>query len=204
MGQYIRAAEAIRDAFGCVVIIVHHCGYDDTHPRGHTSLPGTVDAQLAVTRLDQTVTVIVEHMRDGPEDTAVTSVAQPVEVGYDKDGKSLTSLVLVAAEAAPFATERAKWPLTLATFHRAMQEALKAHGQVFHPDGGILPVQAVDLEAVRRRFYDSYAVGEPDEKQKQNTLKKAFQRGLSAAQQKKLIAAKNTNGRTMVWFADPV
>jgi hypothetical protein len=203
MGQYIRAAEAIRDAFGCVVIIVHHCGYDDTHPRGHTSLPGTVDAQLAVTRLDQTVTVTVEHMRDGPEDTAVTSVAQPVEVGYDKNGKPLTSLVLVAAEAAPFATERAKWPLTLATFHKAMQEAVAAHGRVFYPDGGILPVQAVDLEAVRNRFYDRYAVGEPDEAKKQGTLRQAFHRGLNTAQQRGLIAARNVNGRTMVWFADP-
>ena len=50
MGAYVRAAEAIRDAFDCVVIIVHHCGYDDTRPRGHSSLPAAVDAQLAVTR----------------------------------------------------------------------------------------------------------------------------------------------------------
>ena len=35
MSAYVRAAEAIRDRFGCVVIIVHHCGYDETRPRGH-------------------------------------------------------------------------------------------------------------------------------------------------------------------------
>src|SRR5262249_3639597 len=40
MSAYVRAAEAIRDAFKCVVIIVHHCGLDDTRPRGHTALPG--------------------------------------------------------------------------------------------------------------------------------------------------------------------
>ena len=51
MGAYVRAAEAVRDAFGCVVIIIHHCGYDDTHPRGHSSLPGAVDAQLMVVRV---------------------------------------------------------------------------------------------------------------------------------------------------------
>jgi RecA-family ATPase len=44
MGAYVRAAEAIRDIFLCVVIIVHHCGYDETRPRGHSSLPGAVDA----------------------------------------------------------------------------------------------------------------------------------------------------------------
>ena len=32
MAAYIRAADAIRHAFGCVVIIVHHCGVD---ARGH-------------------------------------------------------------------------------------------------------------------------------------------------------------------------
>ena len=46
MSAYLRAAEVIRDAFGCVVIIVHHCGFEGTRPRGHTSLTGAVDAQL--------------------------------------------------------------------------------------------------------------------------------------------------------------
>jgi AAA domain len=42
MSAYIVAAEALRDAFDCVVAIIHHCGYDETHPRGHTSLTGAV------------------------------------------------------------------------------------------------------------------------------------------------------------------
>jgi RecA-family ATPase len=37
MTLYVKAAEAVRKAFGCVCVIVHHCGYDDTHARGHTS-----------------------------------------------------------------------------------------------------------------------------------------------------------------------
>ena len=35
MSAYLRAAEAIRDAFGCVVIIVHHCGPDDQTTRSY-------------------------------------------------------------------------------------------------------------------------------------------------------------------------
>ena len=50
MGAYIAAAEVICEEFDCVVIIVHHCGIDGTRPRGHTSLGGAVDAQLAVKR----------------------------------------------------------------------------------------------------------------------------------------------------------
>ena len=47
MTAYVNAADAIRAAFDCAVIIIHHCGIDGTRPRGHTSLTGAADAQLA-------------------------------------------------------------------------------------------------------------------------------------------------------------
>ena len=50
MGAYIRAADAVREAFSCAVIVVHHCGVDDRRPRGHTSLAGATDAQIAIKR----------------------------------------------------------------------------------------------------------------------------------------------------------
>jgi RecA-family ATPase len=50
MTAYVRSADAVREAFGCAVLIVHHCGIDGTRPRGHTSLTGAADAQLAVKR----------------------------------------------------------------------------------------------------------------------------------------------------------
>src|SRR5262249_16101570 len=50
MAAYIKAADAVREAFGCVVVIVHHCGIDSSRPRGHTSLSGAAEAQLAVKR----------------------------------------------------------------------------------------------------------------------------------------------------------
>jgi RecA-family ATPase len=40
MAAYIRAADAIRAAFDCTVIIIHHCGTAGNRPRGHTSLSG--------------------------------------------------------------------------------------------------------------------------------------------------------------------
>ena len=40
MSDYIKASDALREAFGCAVIIVHHCGTEGTRPRGHTSLTG--------------------------------------------------------------------------------------------------------------------------------------------------------------------
>jgi len=95
MAAYLRAAEAIRDAFGCVVVIVHHCGWDETRPRGHSSLGGAVDTQIAITRNGDTMTATVEYMKDGPEAVQETSTCKVVPVGEDHNGKILSSLVLM-------------------------------------------------------------------------------------------------------------
>jgi RecA-family ATPase len=50
MTAYVNAADAIREAFNCFVGIVHHCGIDGSRPRGHTSLTGAIDVQIAVAR----------------------------------------------------------------------------------------------------------------------------------------------------------
>src|SRR6516165_6497051 len=61
MANYVRAAEAIREAFDCVVIIVHHCGWDESRMRGHSSLPAALDTELAVVREADIAKVTVEH-----------------------------------------------------------------------------------------------------------------------------------------------
>ena len=99
MGNYVRAGDAVREAFGCVVIIVHHCGVEGTRPRGHTSLTGAVDAQLAVRRdtLGNVVTT-VEWLKDGAEGESVASRLEPIEVGIDEDGDPITSCVVEPVE----------------------------------------------------------------------------------------------------------
>src|SRR4029077_18741393 len=99
MGAYIVAAEALRDAFDCVVVIIHHCGYDETHPRGHTSLTGAVDAEFEVVREGMLVTVKNVTMRDGTEGFEIRSQAEIVEVGEDITGKAITSLVITQTDA---------------------------------------------------------------------------------------------------------
>src|SRR5207244_2584184 len=74
MTAYIRAADAIREAFNCAVIVIHHCGTDGTRPRGHTSLSGAVDVQLKVSRdSSDNVIVEVELAKDGPQGERITS-----------------------------------------------------------------------------------------------------------------------------------
>lgn len=100
MTAYIQAADVIREAFECAVIIVHHCGIEGTRPRGHTSLTGAADAQIAVRRDGANrVIVTVEWMKDGAEGDAIASKLEQVEVGTDEDGEAITSCYVVPVEA---------------------------------------------------------------------------------------------------------
>jgi hypothetical protein len=201
MSAYVRAAEAVRDAFGCVVIIVHHCGLDDTRPRGHTSLPGAVDAQLAVTRDGNAVTVTVEMMRDGPEDTIVASVVESIEVGQDGAGKTLTSLIVKPGDLPAGGLARpSRWTKSLTLFRRALSEALLSADRTTNVGG--IPTHVVDLEAVRSEFYAIYIPKGDTPEQKQDSRKHAFHRAVERAQQACLIGVRtDPAGRTLVWLA---
>jgi hypothetical protein len=97
MAHYIRAADAIREAFTCTVAIVHHCGVAGNRPRGHTSLTGAADAQLAVKRDDAgIITVKVEWLKDGQEGAEIVSQLEQVELGVDSYGDRIVSCVVVA------------------------------------------------------------------------------------------------------------
>jgi Bifunctional DNA primase/polymerase, N-terminal/AAA domain len=102
MGSYLRAADSIREAFDCAVVIIHHCGINENRPRGHTSLTGAADAQLAVKRdLANNVVVELEWLKDGAENSAaIISKLERVEIGHDEDGIPLTSCVVVPSTAA--------------------------------------------------------------------------------------------------------
>ena len=107
MGNYIKAADAVREAFNCAVAIVHHCGIEGTRPRGHTSLTGACDAQIAVKRdLGGIITTTVEWLKDGEEGQEVFSRLEQVEVGLDDDGEPITSCVIVPSSEAAADTGR--------------------------------------------------------------------------------------------------
>jgi hypothetical protein len=100
MARFLAAAEKVAQELNCAVVIVHHCGIDATRPRGHTSLSGAVEVQLAVKRgATREVIVTVELAKDLPEGEEIFSRLEPIEVGTDPDGDKITSLVVVPTEA---------------------------------------------------------------------------------------------------------
>lgn len=95
MAAYIAAADVIREAFNCSVVIVHHCGIEGTRPRGSTALSGAVDAQLAVKRdASDLIIVEVEFQKDGAAGDVIASRLVPVDVGKDFDGETISSCVI--------------------------------------------------------------------------------------------------------------
>jgi AAA domain len=107
MAGYVKAADAIREAFGCAVIIVHHSGVDGTRPRGHTSLTGAADAQLAVKRdAAENVNVTVEWMKDGPEGDVIVNRLERVPLGHDEDGEEISSCVVIPVNDAEVVASR--------------------------------------------------------------------------------------------------
>jgi hypothetical protein len=145
MGNYVKAADAVREAFKCVVIVVHHCGLDDKRPRGHTSLTGAADAQIAVKRDgDELVTAIVEYMKDGAAGDAISFRLQQVAVGTDEDGDPITSCVVVPSDDTP----ETRGPKLTATERRcldALNNALVDHGETRPGDRNIPNVSVVKL-----------------------------------------------------------
>jgi hypothetical protein len=135
MGAYLSAAEAIQEAFDCVVIVVHHCGVDGTRPRGHTSLTGNTETQLAVKRDDEkNVIVEVEYMKDGPEGDRITSRLETVNIGTDEDGDTMYSCVVTPVEnAAPAPAKdkrrKAKLPAAANIALLALREAIDEVGE---------------------------------------------------------------------------
>jgi AAA domain-containing protein len=100
MAAYIAAADAIRETFDCVVVIVHHCGIDGSRPRGSTALSGAADAQLSVTRdASDAIIVEVEFLKDGAASDIIASRLKPVDVGKDVDGETISSCVVTPADA---------------------------------------------------------------------------------------------------------
>jgi hypothetical protein len=94
MAAYLQAANAIEAAFACLVVVIHHCGVNESRPRGHTSMTGAADVQISVKKDDAgNVLATVDLAKDMPEGATFASRLQVVELGTDRDGDEITSCV---------------------------------------------------------------------------------------------------------------
>ncbi|WP_049803061.1 AAA family ATPase [Bradyrhizobium japonicum] len=201
MAAYIKAADAIREAFDCAVIVIHHCGRDETRPRGHTSLTGAADVQISVKRdRDGNVIAEVEYAKDMPEGAVIASRLELVELGLDQDGDPLTSCVLVPAEVDQKpAAKKAGETKVIRIFRDAFTEALDSHGETIQVRGD--QVRAVDTQHLREEFGRRYATGEIDQKKCTATANKAFRRTLNNLPSQFVTEVRDD--RELIWRVGP-
>lgn len=180
MAAYIKAADAVREAFGCAVIIIHHCGVDGNRPRGHTSLTGAADAQIAVSR-DENGNIIttVEWLKDGTEGDIIVSWLQLAPLGPDEDGEPITSCVVLPVEGEPLkpaAKTRRSEPKSVMAFRAAFTEALDGAGTTIRVRGDGPALRAVKLKYVKAQFDLRWATGESDPDKQVDARRKTFKR----------------------------
>jgi hypothetical protein len=190
MGAYVVAADALRERFRCAVIIIHHSGIDASRPRGHTSLTGAVDAQLAVKRDGAGLIIAtLEWMKDGPEGAEIVSSLKVIEIGRDTNDEPMTSCIIEPAD--PTEAKSSK-PSGNGRLSPRDQIALDALKKAITQDGVSLPannhvpdkVMGVTLDMWRRYFLLS--TGSDD--RNQNARWKAFQRSRDSLQARHIVA----------------
>jgi len=149
MSAYVQAAEAIREAFKCAVPIVHHCGVEGTRPRGHTSLAGAADAQIAVKREgDGIILTTVEFLKDGEEGATIASKLEVVTVGQDVTGADITSCLVLDTEAPPMKSKGKKpLPGDYARAREFLADAIAKDGIHVSADGVPASVRCITVDA---------------------------------------------------------
>lgn len=86
--------EVIGRAFAAAVVLGHHTPRgDETRSRGSNVLDGDADSMLSVVKSDGVSTVTVYRMKDGREGLTWKFRLEPVEIGQDHKGATLTSCV---------------------------------------------------------------------------------------------------------------
>lgn len=112
MTALIRNIDAIREATGAHVMLVHHTGKDTARgARGHSSLRAATDTEIEVgvsgDEGDETRAAMVTKQRDyqGGETFAFSLKSLPL--GMDQDGDEVTSCIVEAQESEAFLASKA-------------------------------------------------------------------------------------------------
>ena len=165
MRKFICAADAIYAGFGCVVVIIHHCGIAGTRPRGHTSLDGANACQIAVAKDEEgRITATVEYMKDGQSGAVISSKLDVVKLGQDDDGDDITSCVIVEADPPDPADNLTG---NNALVYRALRELSDEAGIAAKPGQAVPSGAKLVLQlAWRNRFYDLHSGGQAGHQEK--------------------------------------
>ncbi len=111
--EFVRNAASISEAFGCVVMPVHHCGKDESKGmRGSSALHGSADAEWMVSRPSDEGPrqLTVEKMKEGPDKGRLTYDLVETGLGEDVAGAKIVTCVARVHDAPAGADPQPKAP----------------------------------------------------------------------------------------------
>ncbi|OFA16437.1 hypothetical protein A4U49_07370 [Acidithiobacillus ferrivorans] len=100
MGELIKACDAIRERYGCAVILVHHAGHNQDRARGSSAIKAALDTELAATKDGPTITLQSTKSKESEGFKPLTFQLAGVDTGWnDEDGERVFSAVLEPCDA---------------------------------------------------------------------------------------------------------
>ena len=195
--RMLRRYQRIQEVTGAHVMVVHHKNASGEKPRGWTGIYANVDNALEVDSDEaKNRTAKIVKMKDGEDGLKIGFRLHPVDIGARDDGKTISSCVVVPAQAAERRTGKGPH---LSDQHRialqALREALLSHGEA-PPPGMDLPfgIKVVRVGEWKREFLKRAFT---DEEPPESTFRSAFKRAFDALQSRHVIGASSP----YVWIA---
>jgi len=100
MSAFVAAVDQLKGRYSCSALLIHHTGHSDKdRGRGSAALKAALDAEFRLERKDEKIDVIATKMKDAPMPPTLSFKFESVNLGIDKDGNPISSVVLVETEA---------------------------------------------------------------------------------------------------------
>ncbi|EPE0255830.1 helicase RepA family protein [Escherichia coli] len=129
MGAFIQGCDAIKQATGATVLVVHHSGKDETKgARGSSAFRAALDAEYRISRENSDVTALVAactKMKDAEEPKESAYDLKSVEVFTDTDGEEIVSMVVIDVPRAPAELERIEEAGNKSENHAALWQCIR-------------------------------------------------------------------------------
>ena len=211
VGQAImNVMEKLAQRTGALVLGIDHFGKSaETGTRGTSAKEGAADVVLALLGTKSVsgeitnTRLATRKRRSGVSGEEFPFTVQTVDLGVDRHGQQITSLVIDwGAKEQREPEQHERWSKSVRLLRQVLMNVLVDHGREQRPfhDGPI--VRAVDLEIVRQEFYRSYPA-EGDAAARQAVRQKAFRRVVITAQEQNLVGVREVDGLTLVWLINP-
>lgn len=192
MTVFVDNCGVLEQAFGCLVLGVHHAGKDVTKgSRGSNALDGAVDVMWSVEKGEAAHTAAIHYMKDGEEGLSWQFRLVPYLLREATETQAAVSTCIVDIVQEPASVKRAetgrnrKLPVMASRLFDIIKEAVSEAGSNLPGD----PIVPHDLRSISRQILKSYTEtrGWVDPERSPDSIRAQLNTNLNTLADKKLI-----------------